>query len=128
MIRNYESHGNFTELVSLLESGLNLERAHVGMFTELAIIYSKYQPEKMMEHLKLYASRINMPKAIRAAEKMHMWSELVYLYAQYGEYDHAVSTMIEYSPDCWEQPSFREYISKVSNAELCYEVTVAYHR
>ena len=42
------------QLISLLESGLGLERAHMGMFTELAILYSKYDPSKMQEHLNLY--------------------------------------------------------------------------
>jgi hypothetical protein len=39
-----------------------LERAHMGMFTELAILYSKFKPEKMREHLELFWSRVNIPK------------------------------------------------------------------
>ena len=39
-----------------------LERAHMGMFTELAILYSKYKTEKMREHLELFWSRVNVPK------------------------------------------------------------------
>lgn len=39
-----------------------LERAHMGMFTELAILYSKYKPQKMKEHLDLFWSRVNIPK------------------------------------------------------------------
>lgn len=35
----------------------------MGMFTELAILYSKYKPEKMREHLELFWSRVNIPKA-----------------------------------------------------------------
>ena len=34
----------------------------MGMFTELAILYSKYKPEKMREHLELFWSRVNIPK------------------------------------------------------------------
>ena len=41
---------------------VGLERAHMGMFTELAILYSKYKPEKMREHLELFWSRVNIPK------------------------------------------------------------------
>merc|ERR1719427_854331 len=33
------------------------QRAHMGMFTELAILYSKYKPNKMREHLELFWSR-----------------------------------------------------------------------
>ena len=39
-----------------------LERAHMGIFTELAILYSKYKPQKMREHLELFWSRVNIPK------------------------------------------------------------------
>lgn len=52
----------------------------MGIFTELSILYSKYRPEKrefpwyaltpaeaetlglVMEHLKLFVSRVNIPK------------------------------------------------------------------
>jgi clathrin heavy chain len=49
-------------LINLLEAALGLERAHMGMFTELAILYSKYKPAKMREHLELFWSRVNIPK------------------------------------------------------------------
>ena len=45
-----------------MEAALGLERAHMGMFTELAILYSKYKPSKMREHLELFWSRVNIPK------------------------------------------------------------------
>ena len=48
----------------MLEAALGLERAHMGMFTELAILYSKYKPQKMREHLELFWSRVNIPKVI----------------------------------------------------------------
>ena len=41
---------------------------------------------KVMEHLKLFVSRINIPKVIRATEKAHLWPELVYLYVKYDEF------------------------------------------
>ena len=48
--------------MTLLEASLGLERAHMGMFTELSILYSKYKPEKLKEHLELFWSRVNIPK------------------------------------------------------------------
>ena len=45
-----------------------------------------------MEHLKLFVSRINIPKVIRAAEQAHLWPELVFLYVKYDEF---VSIMIQ---------------------------------
>ena len=56
-------------MISLLLVGL--ERAHMGMFTELAILYSKYKPEKMREHLELFWSRVNIPK-VRLAKLMNL--------------------------------------------------------
>ncbi|OTF76201.1 clathrin heavy chain 1-like protein [Euroglyphus maynei] len=76
LINYYQSRGYFEELIFMLEAALGLERAHMGMFTELAILYSKYKPAKMREHLELFWSRVNIPKVLRAAESAHLWSEL----------------------------------------------------
>ena len=62
LINYYQDRGYFDELMSLLEASLGLERAHMGMFTELAILYSKYKPAKLREHLELFWSRVNIPK------------------------------------------------------------------
>jgi clathrin heavy chain len=94
LIKYYQNRGYFEELISLLEAALGLERAHMGMFTELAILYSKYKPTKMREHLELFWSRVNIPKVLRAAEQAHLWSELVFLYDKYEEYDNAIQAMI----------------------------------
>ncbi len=58
----YQDRGHFEELIALLEAALGLERAHMHTFTELAILYSKYKPEKLNKHLELYWSRMNVPK------------------------------------------------------------------
>ena len=49
-----------------------------------------------MEHLKLFVSRINIPKVIKAAERAHLWPELVFLYIKYDEF---VSVIIRASRD-----------------------------
>ena len=46
LVKMYEWRGHFDEIISLLEAGLSLERAHMGIFTELAILLSKYRPAK----------------------------------------------------------------------------------
>ena len=71
LISYYQDKGFFEELIQMLEGALGLERAHMGMFTELAILYSKYKPEKMKEHLELFWSRVNIPKVLRSAEIAH---------------------------------------------------------
>ncbi|BAP70266.1 clathrin heavy chain [Kluyveromyces marxianus] len=121
LVEVYETNGFFDELISLFEAGLGLERAHMGMFTELAILYTKYNPSKTYEHLKLFWSRINIPKVIRAVEEAHLWPELIFLYAHYDEWDNAALTMIEKSAFNFDHSYFKEIIVKVSNLEIYYK-------
>ncbi|KAI5819481.1 armadillo-type protein [Pyronema omphalodes] len=120
VVRQYERAGYFDELISLLENGLGLERAHMGMFTELGIALTKYHPEKVMEHLKLFWGRINIPKMIRACESAHLWPELIFLYCHYDEWDNAALAMMERAADAWEHQSFKDIIVKVANLEIYY--------
>ena len=120
LVKQYEREGYFEELISLLEAGLGLERAHMGMFTELGIALSKYHPERVMEHLKLFWSRINIPKMIRACEDAHLWPELIFLYCHYDEWDNAALAMMERAADAWEHHSFKDIIVKVANLEIYY--------
>lgn len=67
-----QDRGYFEEVISLLEAALGLEQAHMGMFTELAILYSKFKPQKMPEHLQLFWSRVNIPKVIRPSWRFRL--------------------------------------------------------
>ena len=127
LIKLYENKGFFDELIQLIEAGLGLERAHMGMFTELAILYSKHKSERLMEHLKMFWQRINIPKVIRAAETAHLWPELVFLYTHYEEYDNAALTIMDHSADAWEHGAFKEVIAKVTNLEIYYKVRTVTH-
>jgi len=126
LINLYESQGYFNELIELIESGLGLERAHMGMFTELAILYSKYRMDDLMNHLKLYSNRINTPKVIRACEQNHLWPELVYLYTHDDEYDNAANAIMDHSAEAFEHNSFKDVIVKVTNLELYYKALQFY--
>lgn len=126
LVRQYERNGYFDELIGLLEAGLGLERAHMGMFTELGIALSKYHPDRVMEHLRLFWSRINIPKMIRACEEAHLWPELVFLYAHYDEWDNAALAMMERAADAWEHHSFKDTIVKVTNLEIYYRALSHY--
>ncbi|KAI9729007.1 MAG: hypothetical protein M1828_000092 [Chrysothrix sp. TS-e1954] len=120
LVKQYEWNGYFDELIALLEAGLGLERAHMGMFTELGLALSKYHPERVMEHLRLFWSRINIPKMIRGCEDAHLWPELVFLYTHYDEWDNAALAMMERAADAWEHHSFKDIIVKVANLEIYY--------
>lgn len=116
----YQRKGKFDELIALLEAGLGLERAHMGIFTELGIMYAKFKVEALMEHIKLYATRVNIPRLIRTCDEQQHWKELAFLYCQYDEYDNAAMVMINHSPDAWDHSSFKDVLVKVANMELYY--------
>lgn len=126
VVDRYVYMGSIDELTSLLEQGLALERAHMGMFTELAVVYAKFNPEKLMEYLNLFWSRLNMPKVIRVAEEQHLWPEVVFLYCHYDEFDNASLAMMEHSADAFDHNSFKEIVVKVSNLEIYYKAISYY--
>ncbi|KAK7088574.1 clathrin heavy chain 1 [Littorina saxatilis] len=126
LINYYQDRGYFEELIALLEAALGLERAHMGMFTELGILYSRYKPEKMREHLELFWSRVNIPKVLRAAESAHLWPELVFLYDKYEEYDNAILTIMNHPTEAWRESQFKDIITKVANIELYYKAIQFY--
>jgi clathrin heavy chain len=116
----YQRRGHFDALIALMESGLGLERAHMGVFTELGLLYSKFRPEKLMEHLKLFAKRLNIPRLIRACEEQQHWKELTYLYVQYDEHDNAAAVMMAHSPAAWDHVTFKDVVAKASSADVYY--------
>ncbi|KOM46889.1 hypothetical protein LR48_Vigan07g059300 [Vigna angularis] len=122
----YQNRGCFNELISLMESGLGLERAHMGIFTELGVLYARYRPEKLMEHIKLFSTRLNIPKLIRACDEQQHWKELTYLYIQYDEFDNAATTIMNHSPEAWDHMQFKDVVVKVANVELYYKAVHFY--
>uniref|UniRef100_A0A674E6F8 Clathrin, heavy chain b (Hc) n=1 Tax=Salmo trutta TaxID=8032 RepID=A0A674E6F8_SALTR len=126
LINYYQDRAYFEELITMLEAALGLERAHMGMFTELAILYSKFKPQKMREHLELFWSRVNIPKVLRAAEQAHLWAELVFLYDKYEEFDNAILTMMSHPSDAWKEGQFKDIVTKVANVELYYKAIQFY--
>ena len=62
LIQYYEVRGHSDELITLLETALGEERAHMGMYTELLVLYSKFKPSKMREHLEVFWTKFNIPK------------------------------------------------------------------
>jgi clathrin heavy chain len=43
LIGYYAKFGYFDEVISIMEAGVVLEYAHMGIFTELGVLYSKYR-------------------------------------------------------------------------------------
>merc|ERR1712113_631356 len=128
LIKYYEIGGHFAELVNLLEQGINLDRAHQGIYTQLGILYAKYKEIKLMEHINLFWSRLNIPTLLQACKDNLHWRETVFLYTHYDQFDNAADTMIQHSPSCWDHEQFKGIIVRVSNTEVFYRAINFYLR
>ena len=120
LVLHYEKAGKSTELIQLMEQGLGLENAHSGIFTELGVLYSKYLPEKLMEHIKIFHARMNINKLLRACETALLWNETVYLYKEDGQHDNAVKIMVDHAT-AFQHDLFLDCVQKVRNPEVQYK-------
>jgi clathrin heavy chain len=128
LIMQYEKHGFFDELIALLDSGLSDNRAHIGMYTELGILYAKYKSDKLMDFIKLNVSgsKLNIPKLIRACERHYHWAEAVFLYVHYDEFDSAANAIMAHSGTAFVHEQFLTVMQKVSNLDLYYRAITFY--
>ncbi len=122
----YELRGYFEELISVLEAGIQLERAHQGIFTQLGICYCKYKEEKLMQHIKDNKDRFNIPRLLQACRQSYKWLEVVYLYNFYAQHDNAVDTLMTHSAECWSHDLFKATLHKASNTEIFYRAIEFY--
>jgi clathrin heavy chain len=120
VVSHYEVNGHFNELMTLLEQAANLERAPQGIFTQLGVQYARHKEEKLMEHCKLYWSRLNIRELLRVCEENLHWSEVVFLYSHYDQFDNGVDVMIAHSAECWTHNLFMEVLKQVANTEVYY--------
>jgi len=125
VVGHYSDLGHFTHLVSLFEQGLGLDDAHIGIFTELGILYTKHVPDKVTEHCKVFFSRLNVSKVVKACERARLWPPACYLYTQDKQYDSAVKIMMERAP-AFENDLFLDAIVKVRNQEIMYKAMSFY--
>ena len=65
-------------------------------------------------------------QVLRAAEQAHLWSELVFLYDKYEEFDNAIITMMSHPTEAWRESQFKDIITKVANIELYYKAVQFY--
>jgi clathrin heavy chain len=125
IIKFYEKRGHFTELIDMLEEGLHADSAS-NVHTELAILYSKYAPNKLMKHISNFHDKITIPKVAAVCEKNQQWSELAFLHVKYSEFDKAANVMMQHSVDAWDHLLFKDVIVKVANPELHYKAIEFY--
>merc|ERR1711966_20748 len=125
VVTYYSDLGSFDHLVSLFEQGLGLEDAHIGIFTELGVLYTKHNPEKVMEHCKVFFSKLNVSKVVRACERARQWPPAVYLYMADKQADNAVKVMTEHA-SAFDNDLFLDSIIKVRNGEIMYKAVNFY--
>jgi len=125
VVSYYSDLGYFTHLISLFEQGLGLDDAHIGIFTELGVLYTKHVPDKVMEHCKVFFSKLNVSKVVRACERARLWDPAVYLYMHDKQHDNALKIMMERA-NSYDNDLFLESVTKVRNAELMYKAVGYY--
>jgi clathrin heavy chain len=126
LVYHYERRGAFDEAIALLEKGVTLEKAHKGIFTELAVLYSKFREEKLMDFLRASANKLHAQKAIRACQTNLQWAELTHLYVAHDEIDNATVTMIDHPTAAWDHTRFKDCVVKVNNHDLYYKAIQFY--
>jgi clathrin heavy chain len=125
VVTYYSDLGHFTHLVGLFEQGLGLEDAHIGIFTELGILYTKHVPEKVMEHCKVFFNKLNVPKVVKACERARLFAPAVYLYTTDKQFDAAIKVMMDRAT-AWQPELFLDAIVKVRNSEVLYKAIAFY--
>lgn len=99
---------------------------HAFFFCLQGVIYGRYRPEKLMEHLKLFTARINIPRLIRSCDEQQHWKELTFLYTAYDEFDNAAACMMAHGSSAWDHVGFKDVAVKVSNTDVHYRALSFY--
>lgn len=128
LIRHYEARCYFDEIIALLDTGLSMDNVHVGIYTSLAVLLSKYKPSRLMEHLRLYHGKLHTVKVIRACEQNLQWTEVTFLYVHSDDLESALKTMVAHSADAFDHNTFKEVIAKVKNVDEIYKCVRFYLR
>lgn len=126
LVLHYEIHGHFEQLIEVLEAGIQLQRAHQGIYTQLGICYCKYKEENLMQHIKEYWSRLNIPKLLHSCRENQKWLEVVHLYSYYSQHDNAIDILMQHSAECWSHDLFKKTVHQVSNSEMFYKAIEFY--
>jgi clathrin heavy chain len=74
-----------------------------------------------MEHIKLFWSRLNIRKLLKACSDNAQWAEVTCLYLHYDEFDNAVVSMMAYPDEAWNSSRFKDTVVKVTDAEIIYK-------
>jgi len=114
IIELYEKNKLFNDVITVLQDFLGSSNAHMGAFTELAILYVKYYPEKSFDFVKMHHQRINKHKLNVYCREMSMWEICCFLYQTSNEWDNAANVMLTEPAYTFEHELLLNILSKVS--------------
>jgi len=104
-----------------LEYGIGNSRdPSSALCTQLALMYSKYQPEKLMQHLKLFGNLVYVQKVVAVLEENEQWNEVVLILDKSGDKNRAAKVIMEHPEEFEDDTRFREVIIGVSQPEIFY--------
>ena len=121
----FEKLGYITEVQSLLRTALQSEHTHAGIFTHLAKMYARHNPEMLSEYLRLYHSKISRTEILTICEKLHLFRDVVFLLITCEDYDSALRVVLDHpgSQGHWSSSTediFLECCKKTTVLELIY--------
>jgi len=61
---------------------------------------------------------VNIPTLLRECQRNLHWTETVFLFTHYDQFDNAINTLITHSAECWKHDLFKETLKKASNQML----------
>lgn len=120
VIDYYEERGHFQQIIDVLDAAINHKRVHPAIFTELAVLLSKYSENHLLNFCRMWHGRFNVPRVCRACERAHLWDSLAFLYITYGEHENAANVMMDHSPTAYSPDEFLDTISRVGAMSIMY--------
>ena len=124
--KQYESLGLWEELAQVLKTASALQGAHMGIFTELGVLFAKFKPEKLLEHVNMYPKKINTHKLISACEQYHHWAVLRVLHINNEDWLAASSTMVQHAADAWDHEVFKDVVAHLGSGDVVYSSITFY--
>lgn len=120
MTERYESRGLHEEYLIVLKTAAGSQGAHMGIFTEMGILIAKYKPEKLNEHLSMYAKKINTNKMIGVCEQYHHWVALRVLYISNEDWNSAANAMMKHHGDSWDHEIYKDVVNHIGSSDVHY--------
>lgn len=122
----YENAGCWDELASVLKSAAANPSAHMGIFTELGVLYARYSPERLLEHVNMYARKMNTHRMITVCEEYHHWHVLRVLFVINEDWLAAAQVMMNHSADSWDHEVFKDVAGRMGSSDMIYSAITFY--